>query len=286
MTTASLDFPFVAFRSELPMNDYSASDMKCGDLTKEKLIYDYGLSFISFCVDPFNNEEKFITRKNKVISDEEAIVILFDEFRFWARVLSFGRYSSLMQSLISNFQDNKGTPFSDPLLDKAFKDLILNKRSKNGSVARIKSVFDNYIDWERGIFPSENKDYLIEALNSAVYPEFTRVKDIFNGLGLAVHNINSMNIKIDSLHIYNDHYSASVQYQGQDHFGLDDGDIIDIRFRYFNIFRTWFVLQRWNKYAFKPFMTNMQANIEISGEGRLINKTFYHDINHKVVLAI
>ncbi len=112
-------------------------------------------------------------------------------------------------------------------------------------MARIKSVFDNYIDWERGIFPSENKDYLIEALNSAVYPEFTRVKDIFNGLGLAVHNINSMNIKIDSLHIYNDHYSASVQYQGQDHFGLDDGDIIDIRFRYFNIFRTWFVLQRW-----------------------------------------
>ncbi len=123
MTTASLDFPFVAFRSELPMNDYSASDMKCGDLTKEKLIYDYGLSFISFCVNPFNNEEKFITRKNKVISDEEAIVILFDEFRFWARVLSFCRYSSLMQSLISNFQDNKGTPFSDPLLDKAFKDL-------------------------------------------------------------------------------------------------------------------------------------------------------------------
>ncbi len=35
-----------------------------------------------------------------------------------------------------------------------------------------------------------------------------------------------MNIKIDSLHIYNDHYSASVQYQGQDHFGLDDDDII------------------------------------------------------------
>ncbi len=86
MTTASLDFPFFAFRSELPMNDYSASDMKCGDLTKEKLIHDYGLSFISFCVDPFNNEEGFIIRKNKVISDEETIVILFDEFRFWARV--------------------------------------------------------------------------------------------------------------------------------------------------------------------------------------------------------
>ncbi len=83
-----------------------------------------------------------------------------------------------MQSLISNFQDNKGTPFSDPLLDKAFKDLILNKRSKNSSVARIKSVFDNYIDWERGIFPSENKDYLIEALNSAVYQ---------NSLGLKIY---------------------------------------------------------------------------------------------------
>ncbi|MGY0341324.1 DUF3289 family protein [Xylella fastidiosa] len=265
MTTASLDFPFVAFRSELQMNDYSAPDMKCGDLTKEQLIHDFGLSFVSFHVNPFNNEEGFIKGKSKIISDEEVVIILFNEFRFWARVLSFGRYSSLMQSLISNFQDNKGTPFSDPLLDKAFKELILNERSENGSISRIKSVFDNCIDWERGVFPSENKEYLIEALKSAIYPEFTRVQDTFNGIGLAVHNINSMNIEINSCNIYDDHYCASVHYQGQDHFGLDDGDIIDIRFHYFSIFRIWFVLQRWNRYAFRPFMTNMRANIEISG---------------------
>lgn len=65
MATVPLDFPFTAFRSELPMDDYLAPDMKCGDLTEKQLIDDFGLSFVSFHVDPFNNEEKFIIRKIK-----------------------------------------------------------------------------------------------------------------------------------------------------------------------------------------------------------------------------
>lgn len=156
-------------------------------------------------------------------------------------------------------------PFSDPLLDKAFKELILNEKSENGSISRIKSALDDYIDWDIGFLPSESKKHIIELLRSTVFPEFTRIQDTFNGLGLAVHNINSMDITINSLHIHDNRYCASIHYQGQDHFGLDDGDILDFRFHYFNIFRIWFVLQRWSRYAFKPFMTNMQATIEISG---------------------
>ncbi|ADP10423.1 hypothetical protein EJP617_07420 [Erwinia sp. Ejp617] len=33
----------------------------------------------------------------------------------------------------------------------------------------------------------------------------------------------------------------------------------------FSNFRIWFVLQRYNQFAFKPFMTNMEATVEITG---------------------
>ncbi|QKJ86885.1 DUF3289 domain-containing protein [Paramixta manurensis] len=35
---------------------------------------------------------------------------------------------------------------------------------------------------------------------------------------------------------------------------------------YLRAFRIWFVLQRWDNLGFKPFFTNMQASITISGE--------------------
>lgn len=46
---------------------------------------------------------------------------------------------------------------------------------------------------------------------------------------------------------------------------LDDIDVQNKLFRQFRIFRLWFVLQRWQEYGFKPFITEMNATIEISG---------------------
>ncbi|WP_016678595.1 DUF3289 family protein, partial [Yersinia pestis] len=36
-------------------------------------------------------------------------------------------------------------------------------------------------------------------------------------------------------------------------------------FNGFNLFRIGFVLQRFNQFSFKPFMTNMEATVEIAG---------------------
>lgn len=34
----------------------------------------------------------------------------------------------------------------------------------------------------------------------------------------------------------------------------------------FHFFRIWFMLQRYNLFSFRPFMTNMEATVEITGE--------------------
>jgi len=61
------------------------------------------------------------------------------------------------------------------------------------------------------------------------------------------------------------YYRATLHYKVQDHFGLDDDDISSALFSQFRFFRIWFVLQRYNEFAFKPFITDMEATIEING---------------------
>ncbi|AML58575.1 hypothetical protein AXX16_2878 [Serratia rubidaea] len=52
---------------------------------------------------------------------------------------------------------------------------------------------------------------------------------------------------------------------GQDHFGLDVSDIRKKKFSQFQFFRIWFILQRFNRFGFRPFLTNMEAVIDIEG---------------------
>lgn len=54
----------------------------------------------------------------------------------------------------------------------------------------------------------------------------------------------------------------------QDHFGLGVEDIQKQKFMQFQFFKIWFVLQRFNRFGFRPFFTNMEAIIDVEG-GRL-----------------
>jgi len=96
-------------------------------------------------------------------------------------------------------------------------------------------------------------------------PKFDRFQDNFNGMGITVHDTWATHITIKSLQIDTDRYRAVVHYKVQDHFGLDVDDISKFKFNQFRFFRIWFVLQRYNQFGFRPFMTNMEATIEITG---------------------
>lgn len=84
-------------------------------------------------------------------------------------------------------------------------------------------------------------------------------------MGLTVHDTWATQITLKSLQIDDDSYRAIVYCKVQDHFGLDNADILNIKFKHLLFFRIWFVLQRYDKFGFKPFMTNMEATIEITG---------------------
>lgn len=82
---------------------------------------------------------------------------------------------------------------------------------------------------------------------------------------ITVHDTWSTHITLVSLVVSGDSYRATVHYRIQDHFGLDDDDVLNPVYREFRIFRLWFALQRWDQYGYKPFITEMNATVDISG---------------------
>ena len=274
----ALQLPCTLFRTQKRIDDYSAGDMRCGELTETQLRTYYGLEYISDQADPWT-----LTRRSsmdrpqsifccnlrgpgKKITLQQCAAILFDEFRFLSRQFSFcGPYRHLIEKMITHMQTGNGTPFRDVLLDRALKEQILNDITDKSTFFRIKEVIKNYINWEKNTFPIEKKDEFRKTISGSKLPKFDRFQDNFNGMGITVHDTWATGITLRSLQIHNDRYRAVVHYKVQDHFGLDSDDILKTQFSQFHFFRIWFVLQHYTQFGFRPFMTNMEATVEISG---------------------
>ncbi len=275
---AALPLPCTLFETQNRMDDHHAKDMQCGDLTAEQLKTRFRLDHVSGRVNPYTLT-KFTTSNrppsmyssshgaSEKISRQECARILFDEFRDLSRTFSiYGPYRHLIGQMITHMQHGNGAAFTSMHLDSALKEQILNDNSPENSTRLIlKKAFSINIDWKNKCYPVNKKEKMIKSILDGKLPKFDRFKDNFNGMGITVHDTWATQITLKSLQIDNDSYRAVVHYKVQDHFGLDNADILNTKFKDFIFFRIWFVLQRYDKFGFKPFMTNMEANIEITG---------------------
>lgn len=275
----ALQLPCTLFRTQKRIDDYSAGDMRCGELTETQLRTYYGLEYISDQADPWT-----LTRRSsmdrpqsifccnlrgpgKKITLQQCAAILFDEFRFLSRQFSFcGPYRHLIEKMITHMQTGNGTPFRDMALDRALTEQIIRDSSeKNSTRILLLKALRTGISWEKMYLPAVNQDKLRKSIVEGRLPKFDRFGDNFNGMGVTVHDTWATHITLRSLHINNGHFVAVVHYKVQDHFGLDSDDILKTKFSQFHFFRIWFVLQHYTQFGFRPFMTNMEATVEISG---------------------
>ena len=285
-----LPLPARIYTTQRIMDDYDAKDMHCGDLDVLTLRNTFRLNVdeVSMKVNPWTLKLKdpadpfafsspyvhpdFQPKPMPSVSRKEAAHLMFDEFRELAKLFSFqGPYRNVITEMITHMEGNSGKPYSSPLLDRALKEQILNDHSEQSSLLKIKRVLKAAINYEYGFIPLDKKDSLFdgngnfEGLQRAVLPKFDSLIDRTNGLVITVHDTWSTHITLESLEVTGDSYRAMVHYRVQDHFGLDDADVQNDLFRQFRIFRLWFVLQRWDLYGYKPFITEMNATVEISG---------------------
>jgi len=268
----AISLPCRLFETIKRMDEYSAEDMRYGDLSESRLKSDFNLRLVSALVDPYSGEKMTASRYDlnhwapRPLSVKERTDILFDEFRDLSTIFSFtGPYRDLIKKLITHMQIGNGKLFSSHLLDSAYKEQIVNDSSENSSLLIIKNTLTKFINWELGQYDSENKHQFTRNMAKMILPKFNRWVDRINSLTISVHDVWATHITLKSLVIKGNHYSAVIHYHAQDHFGLDYKDVLHPIYRQFRIFRLWFVLQHYNKFSFKPFITEMNATITITG---------------------
>jgi len=266
------------------MDDYGADDMHCGDLTEAQLKTQFNLVDVSnranpytlSKIAPFNQSQPAFydsREEGQKITRQQCANILFDEFRHLSQKFAvYGPYKHLIGEMITHMQNSKGSDFFSLKLNAALKEQILMDNSvENSTRLRLQRAIEDNIDWEKRCYPSAQKDELHKAICEGRLPKFDRIKDYINGMDITIHDTWATHITIQSLNINNGLYRAKINYKVQDHFGLDNSDILHDLYRQFRFFRIWFLLQRYNKFGFKPFITNMETTVEIIG-GRNENK--------------
>ncbi|WP_312074540.1 PAAR domain-containing protein [Atlantibacter sp.] len=278
-----MPIPVLIYQTKNQMDDYQAKDMHHGDMDVLALRNNVHIDVdnVSARVNPWTLKLKpepnpatlyspyamqDLEQKMPSVSRDESARIMFDEFRELAKLYSFhSPYKNIITEMIDHMQENSGTPYSSPLLDSALKEQILNDDSENSSLLRIERSLKTVVNYEYGFVPLNKEGSLGEAIKGGILPKFDRKVDNINGLVITVHDTWATHITLESLVVEGDSYRAKVHYRIQDHFGLDDADVLNPVYREFRIFHLWFALQRWDLYGYKPFITEMNATVEISG---------------------
>lgn len=271
-------FPQTIFTTQHRFDDYSANDMRYGDMSEDRLKKEFGLTNISNVVDPFtltkltpfdNPQNRFAnvwgdTHRGMKLDAHECAGMLFEEMQVTSLPYSFvGPYRHLINQMLHHFRYAAGTPFYDMRLNVAYQEK-LNADSLIKKV--IKETIGLCIDYESKGFPQNRLKDLHSAIAGAVLPKFdSRIVDKINGMGIAVHDVHATRIDILELVVNHGGWRASVRFTGQDHFGLDVNDIRNTTFNQFQFFKIWFVLQHYTTFGFRPFLTNMEAVTVLEG---------------------
>ncbi|WP_380177502.1 DUF3289 family protein [Kalamiella sp. sgz302252] len=257
--------PLEIFRSQKSFDDWSADDMRSGDLSEQTLKQRFGLIAVSDRVDCYSFKKlNHHYGSMPTLSREQTGAILFDQFRFEIGKFAWGQYRDIIKRMIDHMQFKNGQSWHDPQLDLAYKNLIINNKSQASALELIRLTLTNFADWHNGL----NKSSFSKAFTKMHLPKFLRFEDNYNGLGISVHDINSTRIMLDRLDFNGDTWIADITFIGQDHFGLDKTDIQKAKFKYLPAFRIWFVLQRYQKLAWKPFLVNIKAKVTITGKNQ------------------
>ncbi len=232
------------FETKNKMNDFTADDMQHGDMTMAQILRQGSVKFMTAFYFDKNPEDHF------------------NEMNNMANITAWGKYSPLIKAMIAKFKRSEGGVFRDKLLNQAF----MEHKTTLNCVEQINYLLSKRLGLnEGGGLSFSDIDAIERDISSNVkLPKFDDY-DLTNGLGIIVHDTFSTKIYIDYVSVLNGRYEAHLTFEIQDHFGLDVGDVNGKWFEYITWFCSWFILQRYEKYGYKPFLSESCFSISIKG---------------------
>ncbi|EOW6772976.1 DUF3289 family protein [Cronobacter muytjensii] len=241
------------FNTFKKMNDFTADDMRYGDMTKEQILAQGKMNKI----DILGRELKvnFFNFDKTVDEHFESM----DSMGYWT---AWGKYSDLIKIMLKKFKANEGGVLKHNLLNKAFSEHVTTVECVN----KIKGFIQLLLaDNDYKSFSINDLNVLNEKIkNNVKLPKFDNY-DWFNGLGITIHDTYSSRIYLDYIDVSDGKFKAQISFQIQDHFGLDVADVNGKGFENLSWFCSWFILQRYTEYGYMPFINEADFTIFIEG---------------------
>lgn len=274
-------FPILVFETQKKMDDFDAPDMVHGDENKE-VIENYGF------MKPFKQSEYYSHREGYTLKNEDQFSLPASEHFRRMRALGHdingsgigfsteGSTKDIFYEMVDKFERNEGGYYSNQLLTDALK---RHESTANFHSALLNCLGGNIND---GILPSNilnlTSQYMGADDKGANLPQFfvgsppLFHKNLIDGTVLTVHGIWSMRVYVEVLEYKGAQVRGKFKYHIQDHFGLDVRDIDhnpfdDIKdndgkpYEWMNGFRSWYLLQHFKGYGYKPFITKMEFGL-------------------------
>lgn len=275
----SIQLPYKIFSTYHRFGNFYIDDMKCGDLDDSDFIL-LGLDDISERVDPykllrfdpFSTFNRMSIEFNRVvtpgtpITHQQCVDILFEEMKSLSEDFAQGKYSHIIGELIDHFHYGNGQSLRSLDLNHAYREVIEGVGTRDVLVKITNEIDHHLIRKQKACIDFKFLADLRRKISKETrLPKFNRFEDRYNGLGISVHDVYAQEITLVNFQRYAMSWHGLLHFRAQDHFGLGMEDIVNPLYKQFRFFRIWFFLQRHRDYAYKPFLTNFDAHINIGG---------------------
>lgn len=235
---SNISLPLEIYHTKRMFDDYSVDDLQSADLSMKEIlklgrIYNFALNIHEFAYPASWH---------------------FKVLRTASEATSWGEYSSIVRGMLDRFEENSGEKYTNLLLNKAMSE---HSTTLNFTKDIYSVVKDNVASGDVIIsnLEAKVKNYLNEL---SVLPKFNDF-DWLNGLGAAVHDVYAVKVILIKLEFKGEEIRGTLSYLIQDHFGLDRPDIDGSKgFEFLAPYRSWFLLQRYKDYGYKPLITEME----------------------------
>lgn len=207
---------------------------------------------------------------------------LFTNFRVMgAGIFSVGEMRMVILAMIAKFERKEGGEFRHPVLTQKVKEHKGTQDFINSVTEQVKVHIKNkdaeincepLVDW----MASYKKKIKLPAFNSRrniIDSPSAPFPDAFGGLAMAINDVWGAKAEIIKFERYGNYYKGTLRFTMYDHFGLDSPDVgadpTTGRTKPYGLlagFRSWFILQHYNRFAYKPFVTVMEINKEFEGQ--------------------
>lgn len=199
----------------------------------------------------------------------------FMNLRAMGKLFSSGDMQAVILALIAKFEKSEGGEFQDPRLTQAVR---RHPNTQRFTQSLTKQVND-YIKAQKGeINGTKLQNWMESYSNSLRLPAFNTKPgitdmrgDLFSGLTMAVNDVWSGKAQIISFDRFGDYYKGKIRVTFYDHFGLDYSDVgpdntgVIKPYGLVAGFRSWFILQHYKAFAYKPVMTIMEMDFPFEG---------------------